>query len=112
CRNNFFNNTFFIDDKSCTMYSVIFTTHEFLWSPHTKSIDNRLVIICNKRKRQAVFILKLSLFFGRVGTYTQQFEAFGPKAFVIIAQVAYLCSTAGGISLWIKEHHQFLASIV
>lgn len=41
----FFDDSFFVDYESSSVNSVVFFTHEFLWPPNSKCVDNRFIFI-------------------------------------------------------------------
>ena len=43
---DFLNYTFFVDYKSSSMNSIIFSSHEFFWSPNAKSFNDWFVFVC------------------------------------------------------------------
>ena len=43
---NIFDNSVFVNYKGCSVNPIILSPHKLFWTPNPKSIDNRLILIC------------------------------------------------------------------
>lgn len=83
-RDHVFENAILIDDKGGTMDAIKKTTHEFLRSPHIKSLDHRFIDVRNQRIGKTKLLTESGLCFLCVGTDAQNRISGAFKAAVVI----------------------------
>lgn len=97
---------FFIDDNCGPDYPHVFlAVHRFL-APSAILLNDFMLCIGDERKWQFEFIDELLVAGSGVCTDPNDFKAVVTQQSVIIAQIAGLCCTAGGVVFGIEENDQ------